>query len=42
MGSSNKQMDDHHILTAEKMMIHFGLRHTKIIPLKGRDQGEKI
>jgi len=42
MVSSNKQVDDHHILTAEEMMIHFGLRHTKIIPLKGRDQGEKI
>jgi hypothetical protein len=42
MASSNKQVDDHHILAAEEMMIHFGLRHTKIIPLKGRDQGEKI
>jgi len=42
MASFDKLVDDHHILAAEEMMIHFGLRHTKIIPLKGRDQGEKI
>jgi len=42
MVSFDKLVDEHHILAAEEMMIHFGLRHTKIIPLKGRDQGEKI
>jgi hypothetical protein len=42
MASSNKQVDEHHILAAEEMMIHFWLRHRKIVPQKGRDQGEKI
>jgi hypothetical protein len=42
MVSFDKLLDEHHILVAEEMMIHFGMRHTKIIPLKGRDQGEKI
>jgi len=42
MVSFDKLVDEHHILAAEEMMIDFGLRHTKIIPLKGRDQGEKI
>jgi len=42
MVSFDKLVDDHHILAAEEMMIHFGLRHTKRIPLKGRGQGEKI
>jgi len=42
MVSFDKPVDEHHILAAEEMMTHFELRHTKIIPLKGRDQGEKI
>jgi hypothetical protein len=42
MVSFGKPVDEHHILAAEEMMIHFGLRHRKIVPLKGRVQGEKI
>ena len=42
MVSFDKLVDEHHILAAEEMMIHFELRHMKIIPQKGRDQGEKI